>query len=202
MQKTLGCPKQRLYVVSNGVEDEFFETTPTPKTNWVICTATIHPRKRVLELAEAAVQARVPVWIIGKPYSESESYYQRFLLISKTHPELVRYEGAINDRRTLAAIYRGARGFALVSSVETLSLSALEAAASRCPLMLTDLRWARTTFGAHAFYSKNTAAPPLIARDLRRFYERAPSATHSYVPLRWAQIAEQLKEVYQGVLSR
>ena len=52
-----------LHVVPNGVEDEFFETTPTPKTDWVICTATIHPRKRVLELAEAAVQARVPVWI-------------------------------------------------------------------------------------------------------------------------------------------
>lgn len=201
MEKVLGCPKHRLFIVPNGVEDEFFDTSPVGKSDWIVCTATIHPRKRVLELALAAVQAKVPVWVIGCPYSEREDYYQRFLSVARAHPEFVRYQGGISDRPSLAAIYREARGFALVSAVETLSLSALEAAASGCPILLTDLPWSRTTFGEHVFYCENTANPDVIAGNLRRFYEAAPSTTPSYVPLRWKEVGEKLKTVYQDVLS-
>ena len=41
--------------------------------------------------------------------------------------------------------YREARGFVLLSAMESLSLSALEAAACECPLFLSDLPWARSS---------------------------------------------------------
>jgi len=87
----------------------------------------------VLELAQAAVEAKAPVWIIGKAYSDEEAYAKSFFALAKQHPEYVRYEGPIGDRAKLAAIYRAARGFALLSTMETRSLSAEEAAACECP---------------------------------------------------------------------
>src|SRR6185503_2412225 len=102
---------------------------------WLVCTAIITERKRVLELAQAALHAQTPIWIIGKPYSETDPYFQEFLALAKTHPEVIRYEGAISDRQRLAQIYREARGFVLLSKWESLSLSALEAAACGCPVL-------------------------------------------------------------------
>lgn len=201
MREVLGAAPEKLRIIPNGVEEEFFDTTPEPPTEWLICTATIHPRKRVLELAQAAVLARTPVWIIGKPYSEDEPYHRAFLEVARAHPELIRYEGAIEDRRRLAAIYRGARGFVLISTMESLSLSALEAAASRCPLLLSDLPWARTSFGEHAMYCPNTSDPAQIALSLREAYNADRSARPHLIPLRWTDVARQLHALYAEVLA-
>jgi glycosyltransferase involved in cell wall biosynthesis len=201
MEHILGCPQERLHIIPNGVEREFFDAPPVPKADWLVCTATIHPRKRVVELAKAAVDAQVRVRIIGEPYSDTDAYYREFLSVVNAHPNYVLYEGGIHDRARLASIYRDARGFVLVSYVETLSLSALEAAATQCPLMLTNLPWARTTFGDQAFYCPNTSNIRVLGADLRCFYDSAPSRTTSYVPLRWDEVARQLHMVYQRLLS-
>src|SRR5262249_35018280 len=65
------APPENVHVVPNGVEMEFFESPPQARGPWLVCTATITERKRILELAQAAVAARTPVWIIGKPYAGS-----------------------------------------------------------------------------------------------------------------------------------
>jgi len=195
------CPPDRLHVIPNGVEDEFFDDAPAPPLDWLVCTATIHPRKRVLELARAAVVAQVPVWIIGRPYSDAEPYFRDFAETARAHPRWIRFEGAIDDRRRLAGIYRGARGFVLASSMESQSLSALEAAASRCPLLLSDLPWARTTFGERATYVPRDAEAGTLARHLRAFWEADHRARSHFVPLRWTQVAERLRDLYASLLS-
>lgn len=203
MRDLSACPPERLHVVPNGVEEEFFAPASADETplDWLICTATIHPRKRVLELAQAAVAAQTPVWIIGRPYSETESYHRAFLEIAQAHPQWVRYEGAIDDRKALAEIYRRARGFVLLSTMESQSLSALEAAACHCPLLLTDLPWARTTFAEHANYCPNTGDPALLAPPLRAFWEAKDRPASPFVPLHWRDVAERLRTVYASVLN-
>ena len=60
-------PPEKIHIVPNGVEDIFFvdpSSQTTPRNNELVCTATITERKRVFELAEAAVAARVPVLMI------------------------------------------------------------------------------------------------------------------------------------------
>src|SRR6185312_16771329 len=133
----------------------------------------ITERKRVLELAQAAALAKTPVWILGKPYAESDPYARRFLAFARQNPQTVRYEGAISDRTQLARIYREARGFVLLSTMETLSLSSSEAAACECPLLLSDLPWARTTYKEHALYCPITSISRTAA-CLRQFYDLAP----------------------------
>ena len=190
----------RTHVVPNGVESVFFQTRSVPRNEWLVCTATLTERKRVLELAEAAVVAQTPVWIIGKAYADADAYAQKFFKLAKEYPAYVRYEGAIGDRTRLAEIYGAARGFVLLSTMESLSLSALEAAACDCPLLLSDLPWARSTFGASATYCP-VAPVASTASVLRKFYDEAPGLPRPPKPATWREVAEQLKLVFEKVLS-
>lgn len=200
MRWLFNAPAEKIHVVPNGVEEEFFQSPKAKRGPWLICTATIVERKRVLEVAEAAVAAKTPLWIIGKPYSESDAYAQRFLALARNHPQVVRYEGAISERARLAEIYREARGLVLLSTMESLSLSALEAAACECPLLLSDLPWARTTFKEDAAYCPITS-PAGTAPVLRRFYDAAPSLKPPPKPPTWIDVARQLKAVYEGLFK-
>jgi glycosyltransferase involved in cell wall biosynthesis len=198
MHSKFGAGLEKIFVVPNGVEEVFFQSPKTERGPWLVCTATVTERKRVLELAEAAVSAQTPVWIIGRAYSDHDAYAQTFFQLAKTHPQLIRYEGGINDRAKLAEIYRSARGFVLLSTMESLSLSALEAAACECPLLLSDLPWARSTFGAAASYCPvtNVAATAAV---LKRFYAAAPALPLPPKPATWREVAEQLKAVFEKV---
>jgi glycosyltransferase involved in cell wall biosynthesis len=191
-------PANRLHVVPNGVEREFFlsEGAAPKRGDELICTATITERKRVLELAEAAVAARVPVRILGGPYGNDDPYYRRFLILSEQHPDFVRYAGAVKNRMELARIYQSARGFVLLSTMESLSLSSLEAAASGCPLLLSDLPWAHCTFGRSATYCP-IGSPHSTAGCLRDFYDSAPTLPRPDTPSGWKDVASQLVEIYQ-----
>jgi glycosyltransferase involved in cell wall biosynthesis len=200
MNYLFGAPRERVHVVPNGVEEIFLNSAPAARGPWLVCTATITGRKRVLELAEAAVVAQTPLWIIGKPYSNSDPYAQKFFALAKLQPQIIRHEGAIADRARLARIYREARGFVLMSGMETRSLSAEEAAACECPLLLSNLPWARSTFGGHASYCP-VVAPERAAGFLRKFYDAAPSLKPPPKPAAWGDVARQLKAIYACVLN-
>ncbi len=194
------APAERVHVVPNGVEEAFLNSRPVTRGKWLVCTATIAERKRVLELAEAAVCAQTPVWIVGKAYSDSGPYAQKFFALAKDHPESIRYEGAISDRERLAQVYREARGFVLLSAMESRSISSEEAAACGCPLLLSDLPWARTMF--HEFASYCPIAPPQqTAKFLKQFYDTAPALPVPPRPASWDDVAGQFKAIYERLLS-
>jgi glycosyltransferase involved in cell wall biosynthesis len=195
MSYVFGAAPSRVHVLPNGVEGVFLESKPAERGQWLVCTATIASRKRVLELAQAAQLAKTPLWILGKPYAETDPYARAFLDCTSKNPEFVRYEGPIRDRHRLAEIYRQARGFVLLSTMETRSLAAEEAAACECPLLLSDLPWARSVFGTAARYCPVTS-PAKTAPFLRAFYDAAPGLTPPPKPLSWAQVAEQLWAIY------
>ncbi len=201
LENLFGAPREKIKVIPNGVEEIFLQRYAADRGQWLVCTATITERKRVVELAEAAVQARTPLWIIGKPYSKDDPYARRLAEIARQNPALLRYEGAIEDRATLARIYREARGFVLLSAMESLSLSALEAAACGCRLLLSDLPWARTTFGNTVAYCPITISNELTARTLKAFYDSAPVLTPPRQPASWHGIATEIKKLYETLLN-
>jgi glycosyltransferase involved in cell wall biosynthesis len=200
MQRLFGAPADRIHVIPNGVEQVFFESKPAQRGPWLVITATITEQKRIVELAQSAALAETPLWIIGKPYSRTSPYADRFVEMTKQYPQLLRYEGPINDRETLARTYREARGFVLLSTYESLSLSALEAAACGCPLLLADLPWARTTFGKEASYCP-LASPQTTARYLKQFYQGAPNLPTPQRPPSWIDVAQRLKAIYEKLLT-
>jgi glycosyltransferase involved in cell wall biosynthesis len=201
MTDLFGAPPARIHVIPNGTEDAFLQSQASPRGSWLVCTATITERKRVLETAAAAVRAQTPLWIIGKPYSASDAYAQRFLELAKAHPQIIRYEGAIEDREKLAQVYREARGFVLLSSMESMSLSALEAAACESPVLLSDLPWARAVFGQSVSYCPVSSSAAQNARCLRQFYDAAPGLKPPPKPLTWLEVGQQLKRLYETLLN-
>jgi glycosyltransferase involved in cell wall biosynthesis len=200
MTYLFGAPPEKVHVVPNGVEEIFLNSPRAERGPWLVCTATVTERKRVLELAEAAIHTQTPVWVIGRAYADSDPYAQKFFALAKQHSHIIRHEGAIQDRAQLAQIYRAARGFVLLSSMESLSLSALEAAACECPLLLSDLPWARSVFGQSASFCPITSVEN-TANFLRKFYDAAPSLKPPPKPLTWTAVAHQLKAIYEQVLS-
>jgi len=199
MADLFGASPEKTHVVPNGVEEVFLNSQPAQRGPWLVCTATITERKRVLELAQAAVRAETPLWIIGKPYSENDPYAERFLQLAQKHASIIRYQGPIGDRAELAEIYRAARGFVLLSAMESLSLSALEAAACRCPVLLSDLPWAKTVFGQSASYCPITSSTSRTAGVLQRFYATAPGLGPPPKPLTWLEVGNQLRRLYESL---
>ncbi len=200
MRTMFDAAPDKVHVVPNGVENVFLESATSARGKWLVCTATITERKRVLETVQAALEAETPLWTIGKPYSESDPYFRKFRDLCFENPQVLRYEGAIEDRQQLARIYREARGFVLLSSMESLSLSALEAAACECPLLLSDLPWARSVFDDKAMYCP-IASTPRKAKALREFYNSAPNLKSPSKPLSWDEVALQLKAIYDRVCN-
>lgn len=201
LQYKFGAPAGKIFIIPNGVEDVFFASPRVERGPWLVCTATVTERKRVLELAEAAVAARTPVWIIGRAYTDSDPYARKFFTVARQNPEFVRFEGPIQNRGELARIYRSARGFVLLSAMESLSLSALEAAACECPLLLSDLPWARSAFSQGAEFCLVTGSTAATAATLKKFYEAAPRLPMPARPLTWLEVARQIQSVYEKILD-
>jgi glycosyltransferase involved in cell wall biosynthesis len=201
MVEIFDAPPHKVHCIPNGVEEIFLHSAKVPRGPWLVCTATITERKRVLELAQAAVLAQTPLWVIGRPYAEGDAYARRFVELASQHKTLLRYEGPVSDRAQLARVYREARGFVLFSRMETRSLSAEEAAACECPLLLSDLPWARSVFGPHARYCPVNAAPKRAASVLREFYDAAPGLPPPPRPQTWREVGLQLKALYESLLK-
>jgi glycosyltransferase involved in cell wall biosynthesis len=193
------APAARVHVIPNGVEDVFFATASAGRREeWLLFSGTITQRKRALEIARAASLARVPLRIYGKPYSPDDPYYREFLTAVASSGGCVEFRGQIEDRAELAGIYGQAKGFVLPSTMESFSLAALEAVAANCPLLLTDLPWARSTIGDHATYLPDTSQPDALALGLKTFYAN-PKPPAGYRVLKWPEVAEQLAFLYRSL---
>jgi glycosyltransferase involved in cell wall biosynthesis len=195
MENIFHADHKRMHVVPNGVDDAFLQTASCGREDWLLCTATITERKRVNELAKAAIAASLRLKVLGRPYTETDPYFLNFLQIVANSRGLVEWHGEVTDRASLADYYRRARAFVLVSTMESQSLSALEAAACKCPLILTDLPWARTTFGSSAIYLPDTghidALAPALCEALVQSATNPPPRI-----LSWVEVADRLNGIY------
>jgi len=201
MCKLYGAKRERVHVIPNGVERLFFEPGEPAcrRGNELLCVATITPRKRQIELAQAAVAAGVRLRFVGRPYSESDPYYQDFLRIVRANSASLTYVGEVESRSRLAELYRGACGFVLLSSMESQCLASLEAAACGCPLLLCDLPWARETFGPSASYA-STHKTDRWAAMLQAFARgNNPPPTR---PLTWDDVAVTLIRLYAAITDK
>jgi glycosyltransferase involved in cell wall biosynthesis len=201
MREIFGVPPGKVHVVSEAVQDVYLSSQPRQRGPWLVSTGTIHAVKRTVEVAEAAIQARTPLWVIGRPHGKGDAYSERFMKLAREHPNEIRYEGFVPQERLVQA-YREARGFVLLSRHETLSIAALEAAACECPLLLRDQPWARTTFGDQASYCPRHASTAATAKALRTFYDSAPNLPPPPRPISRAEAARQLKSIYESLPVR
>lgn len=173
---------------------------PQREEDYLISVATIAERKNSILLARAAFQAEVPIVFAGKPYSESDPYFQEFK--SLVDGKFVRYAGFVSEAEK-QRLLRGARGFALVSQFESGCIAVYEAAAAGLPLFLTDAQWARSGYpGADPICFVNPKKAGGLAAALKDFYATAHRLPrHTFPILNWDEIAKQYVAIYERILT-
>ena len=198
-----GADSTRLHIIPHGADEEALDQLARPQTeeDYLICTATIHPRKNQTLLAEAARLAGVPVVFLGKPYAEDDPYFLKFK--SLVDGKLIRYPGFVSTEEKFRYL-RGARGFALLSEFESGSIAVYEASAAGLPLFLSDLPWANKVYhkcpGISFTYLSDVNQ---ASRRLATFYKTAHRQKNTTFPLlTWNQVAAKYVEIYQSLLAK
>lgn len=192
-----GIPEHRIHKVPLGVHRAFLERRGTPELpslpeRFLLSVGTICERKRSLEIARFAAGKKIPMVFVGASLAQ-DAYFTEFM--KETSGSTVLYLRHISDPVQLSAIYRQAAGFVHFSDGENWCLSAHEAAACGCPLLLPDQPWSRERFGSHATYWNEH---DFRAEMLATFFRSPGPATPQKIP-GWETAADGLLSVYQAV---
>jgi len=203
VQYLFGADPQRGHVIPHGLEVEVIAELgrPQPEEDYLISTATIHPRKNTVLLARAARLAKIPILFLGRPYAPDDPYFLEFKSCVDDH--IVRYPGFVSVPEKYRYL-RGARGFVLLSQYESGSVAVYEAAAAGLPLLLSNLPWATRAYreARDAKYVSARSAESL-AGALATFYDQAHRKPGTTFPiLSGRQVAAKYLEIYQTVLGR
>ena len=200
VEKSYGVRKECIVVVPSGTSDIFLKAGPGARVdNHLVSHGRIGPTKRSLELAKLARAANVPVLFIGRSQGTDPGYWRQFREL--VDDKCVKHLDNVASEADLISLLQRARGYVLMSRFENWCLAAHEAAACGLPVLIPDQPWARERFGDEARYlpaSNGTGA----AAALRKFYEESPRLPPPKVQqYSWADVARQLKQVYQDLLS-
>jgi glycosyltransferase involved in cell wall biosynthesis len=142
----------------------------------------------------------VPILFVGKPYSESDDYWRRFKRL--IDGKFVKHHPFVAGEPEMISLLQRARGFVLMSRHENWCLSAHEAAACGLPLLLQNQNWSRERFGDQVRYFEKIGVSRGNTNRLRQFWEDAPKLHAPKIKLfSWLEVAEQLRAVYERVLS-
>jgi glycosyltransferase involved in cell wall biosynthesis len=196
-----GVSGGNISIVPLGLAEEFRSSGAAPRgSEYLVTSGTITDRKRSVDLARMAIEARVSVLFLGKPYSEDDPYWKEFQ--SLVDGKYVLHHGHVDSQPEMIRLLKSARGFVIFSRHENWCLSAHEAAACGLPILVQDQPWSRERFGSEASYLVNGQSAENPTR-LRDFYNAAlskgpPAIQHHS----WLEVAGQLKTIYEKLLAK
>ncbi|MEJ8640813.1 glycosyltransferase family 4 protein [Streptomyces sp. MS1.HAVA.3] len=216
VQDAYRVPASRVHVVPNGVGPEFFRPAgsaasdsaalpassdaPAPRPLQLLYVGRLSAQKNVARLLDAMSLVRAPVRlrVVGDGELGGELRARAARLGLDAHVE---FTGPLHGEELVAA-YRGADAFVLPSDREGMPLAALEAMASRLPVLATDVPGNTELLGdvgllaapepaALAAAVDRLATDPELRRELAgRSAERARRHT-------WEEVAQQVEHVYR-----
>lgn len=197
-----GAPRERMHIIPHGLPTGDLEelSRPAPEEDYLISLATIHPRKNTLLLARAAAMAQVPVRFVGRPYDETDSYYVTFK--EALDPAYTRHEGYVS-REHKFELLRRARGFVLLSQMESGCFALYEAAAAGLPLLLSNLPWANQVYNNNPNITfTDLGSEHSIAERLHRFYAGAHRQDRpTFFVSSWTDIARRYITIYKELYA-
>jgi len=201
LELVYGVPCATVAVVPLGLDEIFLKAGHGRRErNYLLCAGTITRQKNSAILARLARAAQVPILFVGKPYTETDPYWQEFQ--SLVDGCWVRHQPHVADPAAMVALLKSARGAVMMSDFENWCLTAHEAAACGLPVLLPDLIWSRERFGDQAHYFDRIGFSPRNVEILKSFYAATPGLAAPNIQLfSWADTAVQLKAVYENVLA-
>ena len=132
-----GVEKSRVIVAPNIIDSRFFNLkSDRAKKRRVLCVGNICPRKNQLRLAQACELGKIEVRIVGGSLPGDSGYVAEVKRIADRCPWVQMVGELQYGSDALVEEYAQATCFALPSCGETQPISALEAAAAKCGLIL------------------------------------------------------------------
>jgi glycosyltransferase involved in cell wall biosynthesis len=201
LELVYGIPREKVDLVPLGLEKIFLEAGPGKREgDYLLCVGTITRRKNSVALARLARAAQAPILFVGKPYAETEPYWQEFRGL--VDGRWVRHQPHVADPAAMVALLQSARGAVVMSEFENWCLTAHEAAACGVPVLLPDQNWSRERFGNQAHYFERVGFSPRNVEILKQFYTAAPGLPAPVIQLfSWDDAARRLKIIYERVLK-
>jgi len=165
----------------------------------ILCVGQITAVKNHLRLIEALNNSKYKVFIIGKPASNSVSYFEKCKANAKSNITFVPFV----EQNELAKIYESARVHVLASWFETTGLVSLEAMYMGCNIVVTEKGDQKEYFGDYAFYC-DPCSPKSIKEAVDRAFEAPINPQAKQYILKqftWEHTAKATYESYKEALS-
>jgi len=171
--------------------------------NYVLCVGNIRRLKNQLTLVSACRKLGVPLLLVGNVLTGEEEYGRAVAEAVAAGKDMRLIPWLTSKSAELASVYRNAAVFALISRLEHQPISALQAAASRKPLVLADRPYARQEFCEHAALADSSSVNS-IARAIRKAIDN-PDAhcppLHAIEPCRKEEIGAAYMSIYQRLIQ-
>jgi glycosyltransferase involved in cell wall biosynthesis len=195
----LQIPLEKSFVILPGVEEEYYSyynKKNSDRKNYLITLSTIYEVKNSVYLAKLARFTKIPIIFLGKPFNENSKYYREFL--SLVDDQYVIYLGDPSTEEKAKLMF-DAKGFILLSKYESGPNVVNEASACGCPLILSDLGWAKSNYFGYASFV-SIGDMNLASKQLVEIYRNIK--TQKIFPVKnWHEIAIQLKRVYEFAIN-
>lgn len=207
LQQFCAVRREKMTVVRNGVDPRFVGARADAFVDryglrdFVLCVGRIMPRKNQLRIIRALKGSDAPVVFIGAPDPDAGDYFER---CRREAGRNVHFLGWIDhESPLLSAAFAAARVFLMPSAVDIAPLAVLEAAAAGCSIVVTPIGSAREYYGDGAYYVDPSSETDIREKTLAAL-ARGRLSSHGNGPCvpTWADVAHQVHDVYEQLLSR
>ncbi len=200
-------PKDKIFVVPNGVDPVFETASPDPFVheyglkNFILCVGRIEPRKNQLNMIRALKNIKVPLVFIGDYVHQYRDYY--IACRREADSNVFFLQCMPHDSNLLASAYAACNTFLLASWLETPGLAALEAGLAGAKVVITSEGATREYFANYATYVSPVGLKQIREMTLRAYESPRNNNLRDHIRRNylWERAAEKTLEGYQRLLA-
>ncbi len=200
-------PKEKIFVVPNGVDERFAHADPSLFTkeygleNFILFVGRIEPRKNQLAFVRAMRDTAQTIVFLGGALPDYEGYYA--LCKQEASPNMYFLDSVGHDDPLLASAYAACNTFALPSWFETPGLSALEAAMAGAKVVITEGGSTKEYFQDFVQYVKPNNARDIRQKTLDAFQRPKDGKLKDFVRQQysWERVADATFEGYRRLME-
>ncbi|MGH7245332.1 MAG: glycosyltransferase family 4 protein, partial [Candidatus Levyibacteriota bacterium] len=206
----LHVQENKIIVSHNGVEEIFLKhakTTSLFPFAYILYVGNAYPHKNINVLLQAfkdviVEEKNIHLVLVGK-----KDYFYNNVLHTVKNMGIEKQVDFISDAtdEKLVSLFRHAKALVLPSLMEGFGLSAVEAMATGCPVIASDIASIREVCGSSAFYFNPKSPTELtkilsgvLEKDKTFFDEKIKKAKEKAATFSWEKMAPDVLAVYES----
>jgi len=204
--KYFDIPYTKISLIPIIINDSFFERTSNKVpfhglTNYVLCTGNICQRKNQLALVKGCKKAGLNLILMGNVLAGEESYADLVAAEMDTKTMLW-LKGVKENSSELITAYQNCAIFALISFMENSPISAFEALASGCKVVLADRKYSYQSFFKNVQRVNPNSVDDIAEGILKSIAnENDPSSIGLIEECKSYEVGAKYKNLYCSLLS-